>query len=154
MKKLLLCLAIGSIAASAAVAQAFFFRPLRIECDYCPTGVGPELEYAIPAGDMNIAFLVAMDISLSMPDYGGIGFGSRIYPFGVDGDGFYISPMGNLLLDGFLTNYSLSLDGGYRLILFDFLTGFAEAGGVMYYNNYTYASTFGFNFSLGLGVAL
>lgn len=107
------------------------------------------VEYAFPNEDKKIAFFVPMDISLSRPDYGSIGLGSRVYLFGIDGDGIYISPMANVLLDGILTNYAVSLDGGYRFILFDFLTGFAEAGGVMNYDSYAGAATLGFFSALG-----
>ncbi len=154
MKKALAFLVLGLMAVSGAMAQYFFFRPLRVECSYTQFGIGPEIEYAIPSGTMDIALFLSGDISLSQADYGSLAIGSRICPFTFEGKGFYFCPMADILVEGVQTNDSLAFDLGYRVILFDFLTGFAEAGGVMYHSNYTYTTSFGFNFCMGLGVAL
>jgi len=154
MKKLLICLLMGVAIVSSAMAQYFFFRPVRVECVYNQYGMGPEVELAFPAGNMNVSLFLSGSVSLTEADYGSLSIGSRVYPFTFEGKGLYLCPMASILLEGAQTNNSLAFDLGYRLILFDLVTGFAEAGGVMHYSNYTYTTSFGFNFSLGLGVAL
>lgn len=153
-KRLLLCLVAGCTMVSGAMAQYSFIKPLRVECIYDKYGIGPEVEYAFPSGNMNLALFLSGSFSLSEVDYGCFTIGSRIYPFTIEGIGFYISPMENILLEGMETNNSAALDLGYRIMLFDLLTGFAEAGGVLYTNSYLDTTTFGFNFRLGLGFAL
>jgi hypothetical protein len=153
-KRLLLCLVVGCMMVSGAVAQYSFIKPLRIECIYDKYGMGPEVEYAFSSGNMNLAFFLSGSLSLSEADYGSFTIGSRVYPFTIEGTGFYLSPMENILLEGLETNNSVALDLGYRIMLFDLLTGFAEAGGVMYTDSYTDTTTFGFNFRIGFGVAL
>jgi|GEM_PF-6295180 hypothetical protein len=154
MKKLFIFLAMATLGLSGAMAQYFYFRPLRVECSYDQFGLGPEVEYAFPYGNANISLFVSGNISLTEPDYGSLAIGSRIYPFTFEGKGLYVSPMADILVQGIETNNALSLDLGYRAILFDLATVFAEAGGIVYYNNYTRVASLGFNFCMGFGVAL
>jgi hypothetical protein len=137
-----------------AIAQYSFIKPLRIECIYDKYGIGPEVEYALASGNMNLAFFLSGSISTTEADYGSFTVGFRVYPFTVEGTGFYVSPMENVLLEGVETNNSLALDLGYRIMLFDRFTGFGEAGGSMYTNSYTNTTKYGFNFRAGLGLAL
>jgi hypothetical protein len=153
-KRLLLCLLTGCMAVSGAIAQYSFFKPLRIECIYDKYGMGPEAEYVVASRNMDLAFFLSGSISVTEADYGSFTIGSRVYPATVDGAGFYISPMENVLLEGVETNNSLALDFGYRIIIFDQFTGFGEAGGLMYTNSYANTTKYGFNFRVGFGFAL